>query len=464
MKNGARLRPRHETLLHSCRRLDIATRTHWHSCCSAAAADTPPCRHRWTHRHWQQAASSTSTEPPSNPIPSYLPWSLMRLRIITKWLCRRKITRIYACRSACTSSALSSLAEKALLEGIMAAFESLDMPGAHRGARRVCQMQPGPPWHSRLRIMVVLASYMLFVADFYRSAWPLTLCTVHLTGSLTIYRCALFTQQHQAAVAVLFMLCMLGMLCNRRVCLAIVPAAESLCQTSIWNYARYFLVLRHRQVLYRRQATSKFAHGGYQCSQSREQLRRISSRCQHFQPCVRRSHTCECTYCLKPDCSTEQLRELLHWIAGGFGGRLVLGQVDDGCGGFAQSPCGVPIRSPCAPSAARCWRACHMPHASMRVKESKPVFPIHVCVAFQEQHLRVQHWYPRTYWVLVTLLLWSIAPDRGTVTWLFDGMQIPHSVTTAWMCPLHHTYVRSFIVAMKGKTAACSLTLSVRGS
>ena len=103
-----------------------------------------------------------------------------------------------------------------------------------------------------------------------------------------------------------------GRQCNRRVCLAIVPAAESLCQTSIWNYARYFLVLRHRQVLYRRQATSKFAHGGYQCSQSREQLRRISSRCQHFQPCVRRSHTCECTYCLKPDCSTEQLRELLH--------------------------------------------------------------------------------------------------------------------------------------------------------
>ena len=65
--------------------------------------------------------------------------------------------------------------------------------------------------------------------------------------------------------------------------------------------------------------------------------------------------------------------------------------VDDACGGFGQSPCGVPIRSPCAPSAARCWRACHMPHASMRVKESKPVFPIHVCVAFQEQHLRVQH-------------------------------------------------------------------------
>ena len=181
-----------------------------------------------------------------------------------------------------------------------------------------------------------------------------------------------------------------GRQCNRRVCLVIVPAAASLCQTSIWNYARYFLILRHRQVLYR-QATSKFAHGGYQCSQSREQLRHISSRCQHFQPCVRRSHTCECTYCLKPDCSTEQLLELLHCIAGGFGGRLVLGQVDDGCGGFAQSPCGVPIRSPCAPSVARCRRSCHMPHASMRVKESKPVFPIHVCVAFQEQHIRVQH-------------------------------------------------------------------------
>ena len=49
-----------------------------------------------------------------------------------------------------------------------------------------------------------------------------------------------------------------GRQCNRRVCLVIVPAAASLCQTSIWNYARYFLILRHRQVLYR-QATSKLS-------------------------------------------------------------------------------------------------------------------------------------------------------------------------------------------------------------
>ena len=54
----------------------------------------------------------------------------------------------------------------------MAAFETLDMTGAHRGARRVRQIPTGPPWQSRLRIMVVLASYMVFAADFHRSAWP----------------------------------------------------------------------------------------------------------------------------------------------------------------------------------------------------------------------------------------------------------------------------------------------------